>query len=247
MRNALRLLVMPAAAVLVSTVGCAAIDAPATSAELLRPGLYRVTAGDGSALLRASPDGVIVVDPQRAGGHGALMSEVARVSGSSRDGVRALILTGSGGLQAQQMSRLADAGAPVLVQKRAVAALPSSSARVVAYDTDHRLHAGGVVVEVEHVGRGRTGADSVVLFPDLRVAAVGDLFTHGEPRPDCASGGSFAGWAAAITHLLYSDFDLAVPSVGAPVGKPELRAFKAKLEARAAEPGAGSARLACEQ
>ncbi|HEY6133393.1 MAG TPA: hypothetical protein VIW70_05405, partial [Rubrivivax sp.] len=81
------------------------------------------------------------------------------------------------------------------------------------------------------------GADSVVLFRDLKVVAVGELFTHGTPEPDCASGGSFAGWAAAITHVLWFDFDVAVPSRGAPVGKRELAALKATLESRAARPG----------
>jgi hypothetical protein len=247
MHNAFRSSVLPVAtaAVFVSMLGCAAIDAPAPSAEALRPGLYRVSAGDGSTLLRTSPDGVVVVDPPRAGGHDRLMAEITRVAGTSSPRVRALILTGAGDRQAGRVSAFAEAGVPVVVQKRAVAAWPTSPARVVAFDADHRLHAGGVVVEVEHVGRGRSGADSVVLFPDLRVAAVGELFTHDEPKPDCASGGSYAGWAAAITHLLYSDFELAVPSRGAPVGKPELRAFKAKLEAMAAERGGVSARLAC--
>ena len=66
---------------------------------------------------------------------------------------------------------------------------------LVAYDTDYMLRAGDIEVEIEHVGSGRTKADSVVLFRELRVVAVGDLFTAGTPQPDCAGGGSFAGWA----------------------------------------------------
>jgi len=91
------------------------------------------------------------------------------------------------------------------------------------------------------VGSGRTGADSIVVFRGLRVVAVGDLFTTDAPQPDCASGGSFAGWAAAIDHLLWSDFDIAVPSRGAAVGKSELRAFKATLEALARRAGSSPA------
>jgi glyoxylase-like metal-dependent hydrolase (beta-lactamase superfamily II) len=94
--------------------------------------------------------------------------------------------------------------------------------------------AGNVAVEIEHVGRGKTAADSIVVFPDLRVVAVGDLFTAGTPEPDCADGASYAGWAASIAHLLWSEFDVAVPSRGAPVDKRELATFKARLEAIAA-------------
>jgi len=72
-----------------------------------------------------------------------------------------------------------------------------------------------------------------VLFRELRVVAVGDLFTAGTPEPDCAAGGSFAGWAAAIDHVMWSDFDVVVPSRGAPVGKRELATLKAKLQALA--------------
>jgi glyoxylase-like metal-dependent hydrolase (beta-lactamase superfamily II) len=104
---------------------------------------------------------------------------------------------------------------------------------LITYDTDYVLRVGDVEVEIEHVGSGKTRADSIVLFRDLRIVAVGDLFTAGAPEPDCEAGGSFAGWAAAIDHLLWSDFDAAVPSHGAPVGKREIATFKAKLEALA--------------
>jgi hypothetical protein len=103
----------------------------------------------------------------------------------------------------------------------------------VTYDADYVVQSGDVQAGVEHVGRGRSGADSIVFFADLRVIAVGDLFTHGTPQPDCASGGSFAGWAAALTHVLFFDFDVAVPSRGAPVGRQALVDFRARLQALA--------------
>jgi glyoxylase-like metal-dependent hydrolase (beta-lactamase superfamily II) len=226
-----------AAVLLFSALGCATTPAPQAvmNTELLKPGLHRVSGQGGSSLLRSSPDGVIVVDSRRAGMYEPLMAEVARIAKTSSPRVRALILTGSGPEQAGNAARFADAGVPVVVQRRAFAGSGLPPARVVRYDADHRLLAGGVVVEVEHVGSGRSGADSIVLFPDLRIAAIGDLYTAEEPTPDCAAGGSFLGWAAAIAHLLYWDFELAVPSHGPPVGKPELLAFKGRLEALAAE------------
>jgi hypothetical protein len=131
---------------------------------------------------------------------------------------------------------------PLIVQQRALTgshagalagAAAASRPRVVADDAEFQQPTGGEVVEVEYVGSGRSGADSTVFFPDLRVMAVGGLYTAGTPVPDCADGGSYAGWSAAIAHLMWAKFDLAVPSEGPPVGKPELLALKAKLDALA--------------
>jgi glyoxylase-like metal-dependent hydrolase (beta-lactamase superfamily II) len=237
-----------AAALLGSALGAAAADLPPSAAnadipplstELVKPGLYRISGAGGATLLRLSPEGPIVVDAKRAGTYAALMAEIQRLAKRPDQPVRALILTGAGPEQAGNLARFVDAGVTVIVQRRALARLVGDASAsgtaapkpFITYDADYVLRVGEV--EVEHVGRGRTGADSIVSFPDLRVIAVGDLFTAATPEPDCASGGSFAGWAAAIDHLLWSDFDIAVPSRGAPVGKPELMALKATLEALA--------------
>jgi len=228
----------------------AAADVPPAAAgadaaletEMVKPGLYRIGSADGSTLLRVGGSGLVVVDAGRAGTYRPLIAEIERIAKSANPPIRALVLTAAGPDQAGNVARFVEAGVPVIVQQHVYARLagapasaraPAATAFVV-YDTDYVLRVGDVAIEVEHVGRGRTGADSVVVFRDSRVVAVGELFTAGTPVPDCATGGSFAGWAAAIDHLLWSDFDLAVPSRGAPVGKRELVAFKAKLEALAA-------------
>jgi hypothetical protein len=173
------------------------------------------------------------------------MAQIGRIAKQPDLPVRAVFLTAAGPEQAGSVGPFLDGGVPVIVQERALPRLAAARAgdaaparRFVSYGADYVLYAGDVAAEAEHVGRGRTGADSVVYFRDLRVLAVGELYTHGTPQPDCASGGSFAGWAAAITHLMWFDFDVAVPSRGAPVDRRELEAFKARLEALAGRPGA---------
>lgn len=229
----------------------AAADAPPSaartvgstpSAELVKPGLYRVNGAGGGTLLRIGTSGLIVVDANRAGTYRPLKAEIERIASSARTQVSALVLTGAGPEQSGNVAQFVDAGGPVIVQRRALARLvaegpagTAASKSFVAYDDDYMLRVGDLEAEIEHVGRGRSAADSVVLFRDLRVVAVGELYTDTTPTPECASGGSFAGWAAAIDHLLWSDFDVAVPSRGAPVGKRELTAFKAKLLALAAQ------------
>lgn len=218
--------------------------APASTGQLIRPGLYRI---GGGALLRVGHEGLVVVDADRAGGYDTLMTELRRIDGTSGLPLRALVLTGARTGQAGVVARFIEAGVSVIAHRgvvaRLVAEAPATSdammKALVTYDNDYLLRVGEVQVEIEHVGRGKSGADSIVLFPELRVVAVGDLFTTGTPEPDCSSGGSLAGWAAEIDHLLWSGFDLVVPSRGAPVGKPELAALKEKLHVLAR--GAASA------
>ena len=219
----------------------ASAGAAALSAEMIRPGLYRIGDAAGGSLLRVSANGLVVVDSGRAGNYRVLMTEIQRIARTADPAIRALVLTASGAEQAGNVAQFVEAGIQVIVQQRALAALAGSpraasaprSAAFVSYENDYVLRVGDPAIEIEHVGRGRTGADSIVVFRDLRVAAVGELFTEGTPEPDCSDGGSFAGWAAAIDHLMWSDFDVAVPSRGAPVGKRELAAFKARLESLA--------------
>jgi hypothetical protein len=228
---------LPAAGAVTSAPAGSA-DAAPMKVELVKPGLYRIGGAARQALVRVGAKAVVVVDPTGAGPHRALMAEIQRIAKTSDPSVRALILTAVGRDQARTVGAFIDAGVPVIVQQRALAQLvrhgtatgASSSGSFITYENDYQLRLGEVEVEVEHVGSGRTGADSIVVFRGLRVVAVGDLFTTDVPQPDCASGGSFAGWAAAIDHLLWSDFDIAVPSRGAAVGKRELMDFKATLE-----------------
>jgi glyoxylase-like metal-dependent hydrolase (beta-lactamase superfamily II) len=219
-------------------------NAAALSAELMKPGLYRINGSGGSTLLRVGSSGAIVVDANRAGVYGPLMAQIRSITKGVPVG--ALVLTATGPAQIGNVAQFVDAGVPVIVQQQAqqrvaaVARPRAGSSALVTYRTDYMLRVGNAEAEIEHVGSGRTGVDSVVAFRDLRVLAVGELFTAGTPQPDCASGGSFAGWAAAIAHLLWLDFDIAIPSHGAPVGKPELAAFKAKLEMLAESAGTPS-------
>lgn len=217
----------------------AALADSTLKSELVTPGLYRISGAGGGTVLRVDAKGLIVVDAQREGAYRALMDEVRRITKTDALPVRALVVTAIGPEQTGNVVPFAAAGVPVLVQERAlprlVIDLRARSATAppgafVSYRTDYLLRDGDLEAEVEHVGSGRTGADSVVFFRDLRVVAVGELFTRDAPQPDRASGGSFAGWAAAIDHLMWLDFDVAVASRGAPVDKRELAAFKATLE-----------------
>ena len=238
-----------AATLLAAVFTTAAVADSTLRTELVQAGLYRISGAGGGTVLRVDAKGLIVVDAPREGAYRALMDEVHRIAKTSTLPVRALVVTAIGPEQTGNVVPFAAAGVPVIVQQRALPRLvvelrargaTAPLGAFVSYHNDYLLRDGDLEAEVEYVGSGRTGADIIVFFRDLRVVSVGELFTHDLPQPDCASGGSFAGWASAITHLLWFDFDLAVPGRGAPVGKRELAEFKAKLDALAARSSAAS-------
>ena len=245
-RHALTMALLSVPAVLAASEGSRSpeqAEATALTSGLVRPGLYRIDGGGAASLVRVSSKGLVVVDSKRAGMYEPLMAELRRIAGSPNPPIRALILTGAGRDQAGNVARFVEAGVPVIVQRRVAeelvrgplaAVAGAATPPLVTYDTDYQLFAGDAVIEVEHVGSGKSRADSIVLFPDLRVAALGELFVAATPETDCAGGANLAGWSAEIDHAMWIAFDIAVPSRGAAIGKKELTALKATLDAMVA-------------
>lgn len=88
---------------------------------------------------------------------------------------------------------------------------------------------GGKMAEIYWFGRAHTDGDVVVLFPEQRVLAAGDMFTVGEGTPqliDYAGGGSAKEWTATVQQVLGLDFDTVVPGHGNVVTKAEMQSFR---------------------
>jgi glyoxylase-like metal-dependent hydrolase (beta-lactamase superfamily II) len=88
---------------------------------------------------------------------------------------------------------------------------------------------GGKSAEIYWLGRAHTDGDVVVLFPQSRVLAAGDMFTHGEGTPqlvDYRGGGSAKEWTATVEEVLKLDFDTVVPGHGSVATKRELTTFR---------------------
>jgi glyoxylase-like metal-dependent hydrolase (beta-lactamase superfamily II) len=95
------------------------------------------------------------------------------------------------------------------------------------------VHLGGKVAEIYWLGRGHTDGDVVVLFPQHRTLAAGDLFTSGEGLPqlvDHAGGGSQKEWTATLDKVLELDFDTVVPGHGNVTNKQGVRQARALSE-----------------
>src|SRR4051812_46567720 len=70
--------------------------APLSSAELLKPGLYRISGPGGGAVLRIGRNGLVVVDANRAGTHATLVADSQRLANRSDLPMGAVVLTGAG-------------------------------------------------------------------------------------------------------------------------------------------------------
>ena len=88
---------------------------------------------------------------------------------------------------------------------------------------------GGKSAEIYWMGRAHTDGDVVVLFPQSRVLAAGDMYTHGDGTPqlvDYAGGGSAKEWTATVEEVLKLDFDTVVPGHGDVATKRDMTAFR---------------------
>ncbi len=95
------------------------------------------------------------------------------------------------------------------------------------------IHLGGKTAEIYWFGRSHTDGDVVVLFPQHRTLATGDMFTIGEGVPqliDYAGGGSAKEWTSTVARVLELDFDTVVPGHGNVVKKADMVTFRASTQ-----------------
>ena len=91
------------------------------------------------------------------------------------------------------------------------------------------IYIGSKTVEIHPVGPAHTNGDVVVLFPDYRVLASGDIFANGPGTSaqlvDYAGGGSARAWPQALESALELDFDTVVPGHGVVSTRADLEAY----------------------
>lgn len=212
------------------------------SVELVKTGLYLIGGGGCNSLLRLSAAGSILVDGKLPGTFRALMSQIRRINKLSDLPLRAVIFTNHHDIHAGNKAQFVDAGMAVLAQQNALPRLPPPTptvsgatqrrppGAVFGFQQRHDFRMGGVEVQLHDFGPAQTNDDIVVFFPDLKVAAIGELHSSGEPMPDFRNGGTLSGWAPVLNQVLKLDFDVAVPSVGSPVGRAELASYRDRVQ-----------------
>jgi glyoxylase-like metal-dependent hydrolase (beta-lactamase superfamily II) len=204
---------------------------PTLRYQIVKTGLHMISGKGGNCLLRLSANGLILVDANLPGNDEALLKGVHKISDQP---VRLVILTSSDESNVGNSEKLLQTGAFFAVQENAkqklMSSLPSADAeRIKTYEREHMVRLGGIEVQAMHFGNAHTNADSIVYFPNLKVVAVGDLFSA-TPNPDFAAGGSLVGWGPVLDRVLKLDFDVVVPSAGPTVTRADLEAFKTKVD-----------------
>jgi glyoxylase-like metal-dependent hydrolase (beta-lactamase superfamily II) len=224
----------------------------------LKPNLYMITGGGANTLVRVTTEGLIVVDTKNPSdeNYKRLMEEVASVSPLP---VKFVLNTHHHPDHVGNNQKFIDAGAQV-VGLEALKTHMTSDPRTkdipgpptVTFAKDYVLKLAGAVVEAHSYGRGHTGDDTMVYFPDAKVVMVSDQITNATPIVDFANGGSAVGWTQILDGVLKLDFEMAIPGRGDPKTRAEVQAFRtnfASLVSRASDAikaGAGRDQLAMQ-
>ena len=203
--------------------------------RMLKPNLYMITGGGANTLVRVTPDGLIVVDTKNPGGDNftRVMEEIKSVSTLP---VKFVLNTHHHPDHVGNNQAFIDAGATVLAldalktrmasdpRTKDIPGLPTQT-----FAKDYVLKLGGAEVQAHSYGRGHTGDDTMVYFPDAKVVMVSDQISNATPIVDFANGGSAVEWTQILDGVLKLDFEMAIPGRGEPKTRAEVQAYRANF------------------
>jgi len=205
------------------------------ASQVVKNGLYLIPGGGANTLVRLSGNGIILIDGKSAGNYAALASRIRKIVDELP--IRVLVTTNQGASHTGTNADFLRQGVGVIAQDNAKSVVRSddpvlrdSAPPSFTFASRYSLKLGGVPVELRHFGNGYSNTDVVAYFPDLKVIAVGDLFTSGPPSVEFENGGSLTGWSAALGEILKLDFAQVVPAKGSIVSRSELESYKTRLD-----------------
>jgi len=212
--------------------------------KMLKPNLYEITGGGANTLVRVTNQGLIVVDTKNPSDENfnRLMEEIKSVTDQP---VKFVINTQHHPDHVGNNQKFIDAGAQVLALEALKTwmekdprtnAIPGRPTQTFA--KDYTLKLGDAEVRLYFFGRGHTGDDTMVYFPDMKVVMVSDHITDATPIVDFANGGSAVEWTKNLDGVLALDFEQAIPGRGEPKSRAEVQAFRTRFDTvvkRAAE------------
>ena len=208
-------------------------------ARQLKPGFFLITGAGANTAVRVTPEGLIVVDCKNptTETNNIFAAFNAQLKAVSPLPVKYILNTHHHPDHTGNNGALVDLGAKVIgleALKTNMAADPRT-AQIAGRPTetfakDYVLKFGGVQVEAHHYGNAHTNDDTVVYFPDLKIAMISDTVTDTNPVVDWANGGSVLGWKTSLDAILKLDFEIAIPGRGEPRPKADVAAFKTKID-----------------
>jgi glyoxylase-like metal-dependent hydrolase (beta-lactamase superfamily II) len=197
-----------------------------------------VTGAGGNSTFRVTSEGVILVDGKLPGdaNYNALM---ALIKGVTDQPVKYLIVTHHHADHTGNDQKFLDAGVQIVAHENLNKNLityeqnPKPASASVTYPgAEYTIKLGGITVELHHFGRAHTSGDTVVYFPDLKVACLSDTVTTGKTGPliDYAGGGSATDWTNVLAGILKLDFDAAIPGNGDVMTRADVQAYKTRFD-----------------
>jgi cyclase len=204
--------------------------------KMLKPNLYEITGGGANTLVRVTSQGLIVVDTKNPGDENfnRMMEEIKSISNQP---VKFVINTQHHPDHVGNNQKFIDAGAQVVASDALkmwmekdprTTAIPGRPTQTFA--KDYTLKLADAEVRLYSFGRGHTGDDTMVYFPDMKVVMVSDNITDATPIVDFANGGSAVEWNKSLDGVLALDFEQAIPGRGEPKTKAEIQAYRARFD-----------------
>ncbi len=208
---------------------------PVMKARLIKPNLYMITGAGANMLVRVTPEGLIVVDTKNPGDEifNRSMEEIRSISPLP---VKYVFNTHHHPDHVGNNQKFIEGGAQVIALEALKTRMASDPRTkdipglpTMTFAKDYDLKFGGAEVHAYSFGRGHTGDDTMVYFPDLKVVMVSDQMTDGNPGADFANGGSAVEWTQELDGVLKLDFDMAIAGRGEPKTRAEVQAFRDKF------------------
>ena len=204
--------------------------------KMLKPNLYEITGGGANTLIRVTNQGLIVVDTKNPSDENfnRLMEEIKSVTNQP---VKFVINTHHHPDHVGNNQKFIDGGAQVVAlealktwmgndpRTKDIPGRPTQT-----FAKDYILKLADAEVRLYSFGRGHTGDDTMVYFPDMKVVMVSDQITDATPIADFANGGSAVEWTKILDGVLALDFEQAIPGRGEPKSKTEVQAYRMKFD-----------------
>ena len=173
--------------------------------EKVKDNLYMITGGGGNTAAFITQTGVVVVDTKLEGWGQAILDKIKSVTDKP---VTTIINTHTHGDHVGSNSEFS-ASVEIVAHENCKVSME----KMTAFQGDHKkflphktykdkmsLFGGKERIDLYYFGRGHTGGDTIIVFPELRVAHTGDLFAaKGTPGIDVNNGGSAVEYSKTLT------------------------------------------------